>query len=138
MGHGCVPLPTSRPRRKRGSAGAGAVRGRAQIPLDARPSAPAFQKHESAGAAGEARAVSAGAPSEHRAGRAAVGWQSGAHGAAPRAPRGSTIGPSREQGPREGIVCPCGMGWRAGEEGTNLFFYFMFKKKKAQTCIMTS
>lgn len=31
---------------------------------------------------------------------------------------------------REGIVCPCGTGRRTGEGDTNLFFSFLFKKKK--------
>lgn len=45
----------------------------AEVSQDARPSPPAFQKHESAREAGMARAVSAGSPSERRAGRAAAG-----------------------------------------------------------------
>lgn len=67
----CVPAPRipARPPGENGRAEDGA-RADAEIPRDARPWAPAFQKHESAGPAGKA-----GAPSERQAGRAAAGWR---------------------------------------------------------------
>lgn len=37
-----------------------------------------------------------------------------------------------------GGVCPGGKGWSGGGGSTNLFFSFVFKKKKAQSCIRTS
>ena len=68
----CVPAPgiPAGPPGENGRAKDGARAG-AEIPRDARPWAPAFQKHESAGPAGKA-----GAPSERQAGRAAAaGWR---------------------------------------------------------------
>lgn len=53
------------------SRGGGHARAGAEIPQDAQPLAPAFQKHESAREAEAARAALAGSPSERRA------WEGG-------------------------------------------------------------
>ena len=63
------PLPVSGPAAQRGWRGEDRARagGRGDSPGRARPWAPAFQKHESAG--------EDGAPSQRQAGRAAAGWR---------------------------------------------------------------
>lgn len=105
----CVPAPgiPAGPPGENGRAKDGARAG-AEIPRDARPWAPAFQKHESAGPAGKA-----GAPSERQAGRAAAaGWRAD-----------GTLAPTKAGGerPRRGRRVPrpaaLGIGTRGqGEE----------------------
>lgn len=99
-----------------------------ETPRDARPAAPAFQKHERAGGGREG------------GGGVGVRWHPGALGcgqASLRRAAGASAGTRGSRGAR-GAALLAGQGWNAEEGGTNLFRSSVLKKKKLQTCIMTS
>lgn len=111
---GCVPAPHFPERR--------AVRGRRGVSRDARPSAPAFQRHESAGRPGP--------PSERRAGRVRRGGE-----LAPWHPRVRAgecrrcLRGARGVGSAGPDCLPSRKGWSGGE-GARISFSLSCQKKK--------